>query len=43
MGKYNRILVAVDGSEPSLHALSEAFKLKRESTVTGVNAGKARK
>lgn len=27
MGKYNRILVAVDGSEPSLHALSEAFKL----------------
>ena len=27
MGKYKRILVAVDGSEPSLHALSEAFKL----------------
>lgn len=27
MGKYNRILVAVDGSEPSLHALQEAFKL----------------
>ncbi len=27
MGKYNRILVAVDGSESSLHALSEAFKL----------------
>jgi nucleotide-binding universal stress UspA family protein len=27
LGKYNRILVAVDGSEPSLHALSEAFKL----------------
>ena len=27
MGKYNRILVATDGSEPSLHALQEAFKL----------------
>ena len=27
MGKYKRILVAVDGSEPSLHALGEAFKL----------------
>ncbi len=27
MGKYNRILVAVDGSESSLHALNEAFKL----------------
>jgi nucleotide-binding universal stress UspA family protein len=27
LGKYNRILVAVDGSEPSLHALQEAFKL----------------
>ena len=27
MGKYNRILVAEDGSEPSLHALQEAFKL----------------
>jgi nucleotide-binding universal stress UspA family protein len=27
MGKYSRILVAVDGSEESLHALQEAFKL----------------
>ncbi len=27
MGKYNRILVAVDGSESSLHALNEAFNL----------------
>jgi len=27
MGRYNRILVAVDGSEESLHALREAFKL----------------
>jgi nucleotide-binding universal stress UspA family protein len=27
LGKYNRILVAEDGSEPSLHALQEAFKL----------------
>ena len=27
MGKYQRILVATDGSEPSLHALQEAFKL----------------
>lgn len=26
-GKYNRILVAVDGSETSLHALQESFKL----------------
>lgn len=27
MGKYNRILVAVDGSDASLHALREAFKI----------------
>lgn len=27
MGKYSRILVAVDGSEASLHALQEAFKI----------------
>jgi nucleotide-binding universal stress UspA family protein len=27
MVKYNRLLVAVDGSETSLHALQEAFKL----------------
>src|SRR5512143_4118029 len=27
MGKYNRIMVAVDGSETSLHALQESFKL----------------
>jgi nucleotide-binding universal stress UspA family protein len=27
MAKYNRILVAVDGSKTSLHALREAFKL----------------
>jgi nucleotide-binding universal stress UspA family protein len=27
MAKYNRLLVAVDGSEESLHALREAFKL----------------
>jgi nucleotide-binding universal stress UspA family protein len=27
MAKYNRLLVAVDGSETSLHALKEAFKL----------------
>ncbi len=27
MAKYHRILVAVDGSESSLHALQEAFKL----------------
>lgn len=27
MGKYNRILVAVDGSDASLHALQESFKL----------------
>lgn len=27
MAKYNRILVAVDGSETSLHALQESFKL----------------
>lgn len=27
MGKYHRILVGVDGSEPSLHALQESFKL----------------
>jgi nucleotide-binding universal stress UspA family protein len=27
MAKYNRLLVAVDGSETSLHALQEAFKL----------------
>jgi nucleotide-binding universal stress UspA family protein len=27
MGKYNRILVAVDGSATSLHALREVFKL----------------
>lgn len=27
MGKYNRLLVAVDGSAASLHALQESFKL----------------
>jgi nucleotide-binding universal stress UspA family protein len=25
--KYNRLLVAVDGSETSLHALEQAFRL----------------
>jgi len=36
LGKYNRILVAVDGSEASLHALQEAFKLST-SWVTVVS------
>ncbi len=29
MGSYNRILVGVDGSQPSLHALQEAFKISK--------------
>ncbi len=35
MGRYNQILVAVDGSEASLHALKEAFKLT-ENEITAV-------
>jgi nucleotide-binding universal stress UspA family protein len=29
MGKYNRLLVGVDGSDASLHALQESFKLSK--------------
>jgi nucleotide-binding universal stress UspA family protein len=29
MGKYNRLLVGMDGSETSLHALQESFKLSK--------------
>jgi nucleotide-binding universal stress UspA family protein len=29
MAKYNRLLVGVDGSETSLHALQESFKLSK--------------
>jgi nucleotide-binding universal stress UspA family protein len=40
MGKYRKILVAIDGSEPSRHALRESFKLvsdeKRWLTVVSV-------
>lgn len=30
MGKYKRLLVGVDGSEASLHALQESFKLSKD-------------
>jgi nucleotide-binding universal stress UspA family protein len=33
MVKYNKILVAVDGSESSLHALKESFKLTKNGIV----------
>jgi nucleotide-binding universal stress UspA family protein len=39
MGRYKKILVAVDGSESSLHALRESFKLasKEQSWITVVS------
>ena len=39
MGRYKKILVAVDGSEPSMHALRESFKLatKEGSWITVVS------
>jgi nucleotide-binding universal stress UspA family protein len=33
MAKYKKLLVAVDGSESSLHALEESFRLAKEGTV----------
>jgi nucleotide-binding universal stress UspA family protein len=37
MGKYNRLLVGLDGSEASLHALRESFKIsKNRVTVVTV-------
>ncbi|MFP3867898.1 MAG: universal stress protein [Desulfobacteraceae bacterium] len=33
MAKYSKILVAVDGSEPSLHALAESLKLSKEAVI----------
>lgn len=40
MGKYRKLLVAIDGSEPSLHALQESFRLAAHEkcwiTVTSV-------
>jgi nucleotide-binding universal stress UspA family protein len=32
MGKYKKLLVGVDGSESSLHALQESFRLAKEGT-----------
>ncbi|OGW44031.1 MAG: hypothetical protein A2Y66_01240 [Nitrospirae bacterium RBG_13_41_22] len=39
MGRYKKILVAVDGSESSMHALRESFKLatKEQSWITVVS------
>jgi nucleotide-binding universal stress UspA family protein len=33
MGRYKKLLVAVDGSASSLHALEESFRLSKEGTV----------
>jgi nucleotide-binding universal stress UspA family protein len=33
MAKYKKLLVAVDGSESSIHALEESFRLSKEGTV----------
>ena len=33
MAKYKKLLVAVDGSESSIHALEESFQLSKEGTV----------
>jgi len=33
MGRYKRLLVAVDGSEPSLHALEQAFGLTDQQII----------
>jgi nucleotide-binding universal stress UspA family protein len=33
MPKYKKLLVAVDGSESSLHALEESFRLSKEGTL----------
>lgn len=33
MGKYKKLLVAVDGSGSSIHALEESFRLSKEGTV----------
>jgi len=33
MAKYKKLLVAVDGSESSLHALEESFQLSKEGTL----------
>jgi nucleotide-binding universal stress UspA family protein len=39
VGRYRKILAAVDGSESSMHALKEAFKLAQneESWITAVS------
>src|SRR4030042_370564 len=39
MGRYKKILVAVDGSESSMHALRESFKLaeNEQSWITVVS------
>ena len=33
MAKYKKLLVAVDGSKSSLHALEESFRLSKEGTL----------
>jgi len=33
MAKYKKLLVAVDGSESSIHALEESFRLSKEGTL----------
>ena len=33
MARYSKIVVAVDGSEPSLHALKESLKLSKEDVI----------
>jgi nucleotide-binding universal stress UspA family protein len=33
MAKYKKLLVAIDGSQSSLHALEESFKLSKEGTL----------